>query len=699
MSIKSHYLLSAVAAGAVVSAVACSSSEKAGPLGASADGGAPSDGDAGTAGDTPILPFQADPPSVYVAKVKNVLVGLPPTGDEIAAVTADPTRLGELVDGWMKLPEYEAKLRVFFELAFQQVQVTPADFADQTPGAFARFANATTRPALQQNLAESIARTATAIAAKGDPFEQMITTRKLMMTPALMQFYSFLDNLQRGDLGKTKDAFAKELAGKTIVIDATGPIPLAQSIDPTSPKFMHWYNPDAAAALARTSPGCVGRALEYRANADDLQQILYGTIPLLNGPNGLCGTVSGSAAAPQMLPSDFTTWKMVTIRRPAAGEKPTPFYDLATLRTTTELVLNVPRVGFFTTPSFFANWQTNDSNQMRGTMNQALIVATGTFVDGTDPTLPATTPGLDAAHAGPGTVCFSCHATLDPLRSALSSTYSWSYNLQDDPAIAAQKGLFSYRGVTQNVSSVYDLATQLATHPLFAEGWAQKLCYYVNSAACVADDPEFRRVVKAFDDAGHSWNTLVRELVTSPLTTNSAPTKSSSVRGEVIGVARRDHLCAALNKRLGLTDICDLDAFVAKPVKKGAIDISVVASSLPSDGYGRGASIPVLPNNPTLFYRAALENMCEGIAAQVIDVAAPAPGVKAWSGAQPDAAIAELVGLVMALTPGDPRTPAVTAVLREHFDAAIAAGASPSDALKSTFTAACMSPTAASIGM
>ena len=31
-------------------------------------------------------PFVADPPSVYVAKVKNILVGLPPTDAEIAAV-------------------------------------------------------------------------------------------------------------------------------------------------------------------------------------------------------------------------------------------------------------------------------------------------------------------------------------------------------------------------------------------------------------------------------------------------------------------------------------------------------------------------------------------------------------------------------------------------------------------------------------
>ena len=81
-----------------------------------------------------------------------------------------------------------------------------------------------------------------------------------------------------------------------------------------------------------------------------------------------------------------------------------------------------PRVGFFTTPAFFANWQTNTSNTMRVTTNQALIVATGASIDGTDTTVPSSTPGLDAAHAAPGSACFSCHQLLDPTRSILAAS-------------------------------------------------------------------------------------------------------------------------------------------------------------------------------------------------------------------------------------------------------------------------------------
>src|SRR5436305_10448220 len=81
-------------------------------------------------GDDDGTDFTADPPSVYVAKVKNILVGLPPSDAEIAAVKADPKALGGLVDGWMKLPEYQQKMMVFFELAFQQTQISAADFVD-----------------------------------------------------------------------------------------------------------------------------------------------------------------------------------------------------------------------------------------------------------------------------------------------------------------------------------------------------------------------------------------------------------------------------------------------------------------------------------------------------------------------------------------------------------------------------------------
>ena len=66
-----------------------------------------------------------------MAKVKNLMLGLPPKEEEIAAVEQDPAALRGLVDAWFVKPEAQAKLGTFFNKAFQQVQIGPADFFDQ----------------------------------------------------------------------------------------------------------------------------------------------------------------------------------------------------------------------------------------------------------------------------------------------------------------------------------------------------------------------------------------------------------------------------------------------------------------------------------------------------------------------------------------------------------------------------------------
>ena len=129
--------------------------------------------------------------------------------------------------------------------------------------------------------------------------------------------------------------------------------------------------------------------------------------------------------------------------------------------------------------------------------------------------------------------------------------------------------------------------------------------------------------------------------------------------------------------------------------------IPQIVAGLPSDGYGRGATMPVLPNQPTLFYRAGLENICEGVAAALIDVkaASQTAGTTYWSSTDPNTAIADFVSTVMALVPSDPRAAPAQALLQQHFAAAMKQGASASDALKSTFVTACLAPSAVSIGL
>jgi len=254
--------------------------------------------------------------------------------------------------------------------------------------------------------------------------------------------------------------------------------------------------------------------------------------------------------------------------------------------------------------------------------------------------------------------------------------------------------------VIQNVASIQDFATTLATHPLVPQAWAQKLCYYVNSAPCDLADPEFQSLVDGFKTA-NNWNALVKAIVTSPITTNVSETKTWDTNNEVIAIARRDHLCANLNHRLGLVDICGLDATLGKPGKPTVI--SQIVSGLPSDGYGRGATIPVLPNQPTLFFRAGLENICAQVSAIVVDGATDPdqPNAKKWHSSDAHAAIAEMVATMMGLAPSDARNAEAVSALEAHFAAAQQPpyNASPTTALQSTFVTACLSPSFVGIGM
>ena len=654
--------------------------------------------DAGS--DVPVAqPFQADQPFTYVAKVKNLLVGLPPTDDEVQRVVADASALPGLIDGWMQRPEYQEKMKRFFELAFQQVQVTAIDFADQAYPKQIDINNTTT-PLLVQNATQSFARTMLQLITDGQPLTQGLTTSRLMMTTALKELYAFLDVWQIDNEGKGTDRFRQAHLGQSIVVStASGPIPIAETLDPSSPNYLHWYNPDVATNNTNVA-GCTEDPIVYPPRGVSLHYLLLGALDGHQSSTGVqCPPTGGSATAAQLQPADFSDWTMVTIRAPRAGEAVTPFYDLPALRGARELVLQIPRTGFFSTPAFFANWQTNVSNQARVTLNQTLIVALGAQVDGSDDTrTPGNPPpGLDAVHAARAD-CAYCHQTLDPLRSIFSANYSWNYHNQLDPVWSAQKGMFSFHGVVQPVATMADLGQTLASHPLFPAAWAQKLCAYANSSPCLDSDPEFQRVVAAFQTSGLSWNVLVRELLSSPITTNASQTATAAANGQVVAVARRDHLCAALDNRLGLADVCGRDAVTRRQLQA---TVPQIVSGLPSDGYGRGSTMPVLPNQPTLFFRAGTENICASIAGSVIDVAAArqVAGVKYWSSAAPAAAIADFVAVVMGLVPSDPRATPATALLTDHFTGAMGQGASASDALRSTFVVACQAPSALSIGL
>jgi hypothetical protein len=712
--------------------------------------GSETSGDGGSS-DAGMLPFNADSPSTYVAKVKNLLVGLPPTAAELQRVesdTAPPSALAALVDTWMGAADptamcapsttatcsalYQTKMLRFFELAFQQTQVQFGDFQNQLSGWFWYAPVVNQNPTLAQNLEEMFPRTMLQLTnpstGSPQPFNNAMTTQSYMMTTATKVLIAFADAWQLGDgVEAYVDNFATSMAASHPGLKmqvTTKPIPLSETVDPASPNFMIWSDPTFKPVPAPEAGAC--DPLVYAPGASTLGSILEGSYPKdLNG----CAANTGQAF---LVPGDFTDWTLVTVTQPSGAQATTGFYDLPTLRGASQMVLNRPYVGYFTTPAFFANWQTNDSNQMRVTTNQTLIVATGMAINPNDPTTPNPNPppGLDQTHATQA-ACIQCHQHLDPTRSIFTATFSWYYGVQENspptpttlpdggngPDIdwKDQNGLFTFEGVNQAPTSIYNFAQILSTHPQLAPGWVQKLCYYFDSQACVSGgaDSVFNGIVSQFQK-GYSWNSLVKAVLVSPLTTYASTTVTATTNGETVAVERRDHLCAALNARLGFIDACELSTNPRVRTELPSNALSIVPG-LPSDGYGRGSPIPVLPNSPTLFYRAGTENLCEAVAQIVIDPRTPPAGVTTWKssecvvgdgncpsdgGASSCQPIVDFVTLIAGIPTNDARfCPLYQTLLQDFVDNQAEAGADKTNALQSTFTAACMAPSAISIGL
>ncbi len=221
--------------------------------------------------------FQPASPRTYVAKVKNILVGLAPTDTELQAVERDPAALGGLVDGWMTLPQYSQKMMHFFELAFQQTQIGANDFTDEV---FAPIGlNPATTPMILQNVQESFARTMVELTAGGHPLTEAMTTQTVMMTTALKELYALLDTVDIDDTGFVYDHYRAAHRNVGIVAEASqGPIPIAETLDPTSANYMHWYDPDVTVPV--TPPECQQDPVTLRSQAITLHYLLLGALDL-----------------------------------------------------------------------------------------------------------------------------------------------------------------------------------------------------------------------------------------------------------------------------------------------------------------------------------------------------------------------------------------------------------------------------------
>jgi hypothetical protein len=480
---------------------------------------------------------------------------------------------------------------------------------------------------------------------------------------------------------------------------------LTDTLNPSSPNYMVW---GYAAPTTTTGKGpgyttCAGDATKVSTfpGSTNLFHVLLGVIDRDSGNNGQGTTNLGCfehAIQPYFTASDLSDWRMVTI---ANSGTPPSSYDLPTLRgITTTLSSKLPRVSFFTTPSFLAVWNTNDSNQHRVTANQALLGALGEGF--TNPNAAIPTPpsaiGLDGTHAVTGSVCYACHKSLDPMRQFWANSYDYNDQVNSKPGTMAS---FGFANVQQNGSTLVDFGTLVGqvtdsqvdpTVNRFALAMTQKLCFFANSAQCEETDPAMRQIAADFQSAKYDFKALVRELFSSPLVTASADTATFDQDGITISITRRDQLCAALANRLGKADLCNI-AVPTPPAAASAMSLS--AGAISADAFSRGTPFPVTPTDPNLFYRASSELLCEAIAAKVVD----ATSGTVYTSANAQTAIPDMVAKVMGMPSTDPHYAAAVSTLQSHYSAAMAAKATATSALRSTFAAACQSPTSLALGI
>jgi len=724
--------------------------------GVGGSGGSGAVPEAGTAGMTtenptgqPVLPHEAVQIRAYLRKVKGLLTGLAPTEEEALTVETAPdprAALRGLIEGWTSLDNaatydfFRSKLLVFFANAFQQKGFVPTeDFKLQLlenggfdlggRGAYADDAF----PKLVQNLEESFARTALAIVEAGRPFTDVLTTREHMMTTALMSLYLQIENPNERRFGNNDDVvpftWSLDLTRADGSQDPATPgvvIPLEETLDSANARYLVFDDaPPVIQSYGDIDPACV-LDLKPMQNYSILFQRLFGNTP--EAPFDADVQCDDHGSLPYYTAQDLSDWRPVTITDLTTTPR-IEMYDLPTLRAANALGLAMPRVGFATTPAYLALWNTNDSNQHRVTANQALLVALGQALTAETEISPVNTVGLDPEHSPDSNPeCYGCHKILDPMRQFWASYFD--FNDRNDfptrnrfsgggsnPRPEVPGGVVAFANVNQEGVTMEDFGTLLAgvtdtradvadealrVVSRFAASFAQKLCYYADSAACGESDPEFRRVVVAFQDSGFDFRVLVHELFSSPLVTGATPTLTFEQRNAMVSIVRRDQLCDQLSNRLGKTDLCALHTALPYTngfgggqdspyeAQRGMLRLS---GSLPSDGFSRGSEVPVTSTEPTLFYRAASELMCEALATQVVDV----ENAPFTSGNVP-VSIDFMVQMVIGYTAGDPHYASAVAILQEHYDLALD-GNSPTEALQSVFALACQSPTTLSFGL
>lgn len=630
----------------------------------------------------------------YGAKVKGLLVGQGLTENELARLETEPDALRELVSGWLDAPMAETKLLNFFASAFQQTGFGESDLARQ----FARDGGRLifgTLPGTEEsahdwlfrNIEESFPRTAFAAVTDGRPFDEMLTTNQFMVTTAMLVMLAYNDELVVDDSGALQPRTLRDVE---VVYQRNTNHPLSRVLNPQDPAFFHFY-------LDRHIPeACESGEVTFNTadNPRRAYEAIMGTLTTAGRTAGdsTCtfsnfNRVSGDT---MLEASDFGDWRLVTFEEPEAGTAADQFFQLERLRGATKVRLHTPRVGFFTTPAFFAVWGTNEDNQARVTLNQTLITAYGRSIDDSQTIIPAVGDALDGEHANPNTFCYGCHKTLDPMRQFFRRDYTYSYHQQQDSDVRADRASFAWDNITGEGDDMAAFGALLSSVDAFATAWVDKVCQYATSAPCPRESDEFQRIETLFRESNLNFRVLLEELFSSPLVTSASCIPGGT--GDVPSVARSRHFCTALTARLGISDVCGMEAVSRVGQSNLGRRNRELVPVIPDDTFSRGDETPITLSDISLFSRASYEKICSNVASTLVRNGDPT-----FSPSNAEAAIDVLVENLMGLPPNDPRHVGAESILRDHF-AQSRETENAQIALRSTFMLACMSPSVTGVG-
>ncbi|WP_053980575.1 Ig-like domain-containing protein [Marinagarivorans algicola] len=313
---------------------------------------------------------------------------------------------------------------------------------------------------------------------------------------------------------------------------------------------------------------------------------------------------------PGVIDSDYDDWRTITLKQgtsPGQYEKTEDYIEsMRALKDGDSYELLAPRVGFFTTPAFIFNWETNPSNEFRLTLNQTLISALGLSFEAGDTTKRNHSEGIIADHAVPGTDCHACHTQMDPMRNVFLQYYH-SENTRALKRRGTQRPDFSLHGLTREVKDMDEFAQALADHPNFAFAWASKMCQWVTSVDCDKKYPDdVKDIAEKFKASGFKFKTLLLETFKSPLVINGITDNTEML----VSIARQDHFCTHLDS--GLNDIAKKRGRTNDKVfcDKSVHYRTAQTDLIPNDEYTRGKISLLQPSQIDPFYVKSVEYLC-----------------------------------------------------------------------------------------